>query len=375
MFQSWVKFHDATDQVNENCIGLTKEAILAKIVNYVVVQCGVRGLSPDSIKKTYLPGIASWFEQKRVENLFRAACKERFITQILKGFGRVYAKLNPLSGRIKLAFGMDLALKAVKVMRDSCMFERPGVTKEQMEVLHYRLFTAMAVGIFFMLRRSEHLIGVGKRGPSLLIRRLIVFFDIRGDRIAYSQVGLATKAHKVSLNITFSKTDASGFGRRTSHTRQQGSKEICVVCILERWIQWTRDVYGAGEDMPIYEVPNLPALTMETLHDVMERTVRSLGVTGGGIRATSHSLRYGGATMLAAAGFPQYIIAHYGGWAENSTALKLYARPSDQSLQMVSETMVSITRMNPSKHYIQDLLVRQEQMQKKGGRERSREHR
>ena len=81
--------------------------------------------------------------------------------------------------------------------------------------------------------------------------------------------------------------------------------------------------------MPLYDVPGLPSLTMEVLHDVMDRTLRSLGVAGYGIRATSHSLRYGGATMLAAAGFPQYIIAHYGGWSENSSALKIYARPSD----------------------------------------------
>ena len=227
--------------------------------------------------------------------------------------------------------------------------------------MQFRVFTSMAVGINFMLRRSEHLIGVGKRGPSLLLRNLVVFFDEKGARIFYRLVGLGVKAFKVSLNVTFSKTDASGFGRRTSHTRQDDSKEICVVCILERWIQHTRDVYGATEDMPLYDVPDLPALMMEALHDVMNRTVRSLGVVGKGIRATSHSLRYGGATMLAAAGFPQYIIAHYGGWSENSSALKIYARPSDQSLQLVSETMVRITKQEPSKHYIQDLLVRQEQ--------------
>ncbi len=51
------------------------------------------------------------------------------------------------------------------------------------------------------------------------------------------------------------------------------------------------------------------------------------GAEDGHKKPTSHSLRYGGATMMAAAGFPQYIIAIYGGWTENSTSLRIYTKP------------------------------------------------
>jgi len=354
---------------NAECRGMSKEEIMQKIANYVTVQCGMRQMNPVSIKKVYLPGIASWFEMKLVNNQFRAASKERFVSRLLSGFERLYAKLNPASTQLKLAFGMDLALKSRNVMKTSNSFSVQGRTSGDVSSLRQRVFVAMAVGIFFMLRRSEHLVGLQRKGPSRLTRRLVVFFDAKNKRIPYAEVGVRVKAQKVALNITFSKTDHSGFGRRTYHVRQDDKlRDVCVVSILEEWIKITRDKYKATEDQPLYHIPGLPDLSLETLHKVMTDTVRSLGVEKEGIKSTSHSLRYGGATMLAAAGFPEYLIAHYGGWAENSTALKRYARPSDESLAKVSLFMAEVTMKSPSQHYIQDLILRQQQMSKKGGK-------
>ena len=174
----------------------------------------------------------------------------------------------------------------------------------------------MAVGIFFMLRRSEHLVGLQRKGSPRLTRRLVVFYDAKNRKIPYSEVGGRVKAQKVALNIAFSKTDHSGFGRRTYHMRQGDKlRDVCIVSILEEWIKMTRDKYKATLDQPLYHIPGLPDLTLEVLHRIMTDTVKSLGVEDKGIRATSHSLRYGGATMLAAAGFPEYLIAPYGGIA------------------------------------------------------------
>ena len=69
---------------------------------------------------------------------------------------------------------------------------------------------------------------------------------------------------------------------------------------------------------------------------------------------------------MAAAGFPQYLIAHYGGWKENSTALRRYARPSEESIAMVLEFMARITLKKPSSHYIQDILLRQKTKPRSG---------
>ena len=56
--------------------------------------------------------------------------------------------------------------------------------------------------------------------------------------------------------------------------------------------------------------------------------------------------------MMAAAGFPQYIIAIYGGWTENSTSLRVYTKPSEEMLQMVS------LHMSQMAHFIMDATAR-----------------
>ena len=56
-------------------------------------------------------------------------------------------------------------------------------------------------------------------------------------------------------------------------------------------------------------------------------------------KVSAHSLRYGGATTLAAAGFPEYIIAFYGGWSQGSSAMRRYIKPSNDIVKKVSSHM------------------------------------
>jgi len=161
-------------------------------------------------------------------------------------------------------------------------------------------------------------------------------------------------ANKVILNIEYSKMDWLGKGRRLSHIRQIGSKQ-CVVQILEKWYFISRINFNATEEMNLYELPGLPHLRVEDLHHVMTLTLRNENCDEG--KATSHSLRYGGATMMEAAGFPQYIIALYGGWAKDSKSLLRYIKATDNMVASVSKTMNESSSSNPSKRYIQDLKV------------------
>ena len=64
-------------------------------------------------------------------------------------------------------------------------------------------------------------------------------------------------------------------------------------------------------------------------------------------------------------GFLQDLIAHYGGWAENSSALKKYIRPSDASIARVSEYMTTMALGEPSRHYIEDVLAARKKGSKK----------
>ena len=72
----------------------------------------------------------------------------------------------------------------------------------------------------------------------------------------------------------------------------------------------------------------------------MKLTVLSLGWSNN--KVSAHSLRFGGATMLAAAGLPQYIIEYFGGWAQDSQAVsKLYAKLGTEAIGRVSSIIGS----------------------------------
>ncbi len=327
------------------------------VTNYVAVQCGVRRLAPDaSVKGVYLPAVAARFKEHRVVNNFGLAVKSDEVKLVLAGFQRFYRKHNPAASNMKVAYGMDLALASRNVIASLPRFRLPD-NPDAEQMLRERMFTIQAFGIMFMLRRSEHV--YSKSGQPPLRRNHLLFWDASERRIPYEDIGKRA-AVKLTINVEFSKADQSGFGRRPHHIRQPQHPEVCIVCLAERWVALTRDIFGANDDrMGVYHVPGFADPDMDSLHEVMEATVRSLGVEGYGIKATSHSLRYGGATMLAAAGFPQYLIAHYGGWKPGSASLERYARPSEESIRRVSEYMTAVALVNPSRHYIQDLIVRQ----------------
>lgn len=331
-----------------------REQIEDLIMNYVAIQCGVRNINPESVRKVYLPGIANHFDRERREcaQIFRVLKNGKQVKMVVAGFERMYEKRNPKAGRARLPFGLDLALESKKVMREQRMFVSD--MRHQL-MLEQRVFTCETVGIVFMLRKSEHI----KAKDTLrlpLLRSEVLFSDRENRLIEYKNIG-KTQAWYVTLNVQFSKTDQSGYGRRTKHSRQESFPDTCAVRILENWIAMTRDVYKCNESHGIYEVPGHGTLSIDTLHDVMQKTVLSKGYPVDAKRTTTHSLRYGGATMMAAAGFPQYIIAMYGGWTNESKALRLYTRLPEDILNQVSAHMARMGTGTASQMFIEDTIM------------------
>ena len=324
---------------------------------YIAVQCGMRGMHPLSIKKTYLPGIKATFTIRRETNNFENAVASRDVKLVLEGCAKVYLRMHPVSEKVKIAFGMDLALCSKATMRRMNTFREDP---RHMELKQKRMFVVMCVGIYFMLRKSEH-ISKKDGSPAGLKRAKVTFLDHQNKPIPYDCIGKpGYRARKVCIPTDFSKTDFSGFGRRPWHIRQEDpkKKDVCIVQILEDWIATTRDLYGAKAEDELYDVPGIERVTAYRLHQVMRDAVRAYaGDVPIGRIATSHSLRYGGATMMASAGFPQYLIAHYGGWTADSEALKRYVRPSDESIERVSRYMTDMALAQPSRHYIDDAIA------------------
>ena len=116
-------------------------------------------MPPDSVRRTYLPEIAGAFDQLREENRFRFCVNSKEIELLTRGFQRFYDKRNPKSGGMKTSFGVDLALRERRIMLSKATAQI-AITQAN------RLFTCMAVGIFFMQRHIH-----SARGTAMPVHR------------------------------------------------------------------------------------------------------------------------------------------------------------------------------------------------------------
>jgi hypothetical protein len=61
--------------------------------------------------------------------------------------------------------------------------------------------------------------------------------------------------------------------------------------------------------------------------------------------------------MMAAAGFPQYLIAMYGGWTPDSQSLRIYAQPTDDMIELISRRMNELAEQDSSQHFIHHFMA------------------
>jgi hypothetical protein len=91
------------------------------------------------------------------------------------------------------------------------------------------------------------------------------------------------------------------------------------------------------------------------LTDVMRGTTIALGLLAESVSA--HSLRYGGATALSQAGFPEYIIASYGGWVNGSVAMRRYIVQSASTRRLVSSHMAKTAYASSVEELVRETLA------------------
>jgi integrase len=149
---------------------------------------------------------------------------------------------------------------------------------------------------------------------------------------------LIGNADSVVLNVPFSKTDPFGRGRILQHFRQlECSTCDCIVRDLELWAVTSRDKLSGGRDAYVFELNGRPLIRDRMLVKILKLVARYCGIKDHSI--SLHSLRYGGATLLATAGLPKYVIEHFRGWSPDSKVFKTYAQLGAQSARTVSRAM------------------------------------
>ena len=327
--KAWSRFCSVSG-VRSNGVGYSLEDMEGHVAAFIGFEVGLRGMSPWSIKKTYLGAIASGFVKARIRNEFRAACKSEWIRFLLRGYLNIFSRMHPASEFKKLAFTIELVRHTKEALRAS------GHSRRDERLFVKAATLAMTFGIYFLLRKSEFLPG----GTAARVRggirwKQVRFFDDSGARIPWGKVRLGV-AKVLQINVVRSKTDQLGFGRLVKHEVVQG--ENCIVKKVEKWAAYCREVLKATEEDFIFQIGTAtPIVSDSEVAGVMKAIVAHLGWDVSKISA--HSLRYGGATMLAAAGLPQYVIAYFGGWTEDSSTLKHYTQVGGEAVARVSEIM------------------------------------
>ena len=330
---------------------------------YISSEIGVRQIAPQSIENVYIPGILSALTFHDADTPMRLAYDSRPVRDTLKGFKKLHAEKSPEGAQIKVPWSVNLANKAktILVSKDAVLAQLRGLSADLLELAIRRLHIAMLFGIFFLLRKSEFLdetpteksgraatttaIGSSSSGAarssrtkkSTALRRFVIFYDEQNREIPYEKIGI-TRASRIMFDVHRGKADQFGKGRYNSHSRQDTG--TCLVTLLEDFFRETRDRQGGTKESdPIFHVRGLPRLTSECLKQAMRAVALNLGLPAD--RISAHSLRYGGATLMASAGFPEFIIAQYGGWVEGSESLKIYIRPTRETIDSVSRHMAS----------------------------------
>jgi hypothetical protein len=324
---SWTRFCnqfniDWTLPINE----FNSKATQSILIAYLGFEIGLRGMNPNSIKTAYLSSISNSFVLQDIENYFDVAHKSKLVKMVMDGYVRIYHKMNPLSGQKKLAFTIEL----VKVYMESISVS--------LSLENLAIELAMKFGIFFLLRKSEFL-PLSRKKKSTQSKGLkwknIQFFDFNGKSVPlHKATNDPNHIKTLTIDIDYSKTDQYGAGRLVSHVRNDSG--CCIVNDVVNWWIVLRDhLHFCNEDFLFSKCNEEPIITDSQVAAAMKSTVVYLGWKDD--KVSAHSLRYGGATMLAAAGLPQYIIEYFGGWAQDSQALsKLYAKLGSEAVSRVS---------------------------------------
>jgi hypothetical protein len=168
-----------------------------------------------------------------------------------------------------------------------------------------------------------------------------------------------------SACLTRSKTDTVGKGRRIPFIRREVNPPTCVydiVTVLYQYVQAIRPSRGN----PFFYVPSLSwSLSPAHFNSRLRMVAARHGLDPN--RVHSHSVRIGGATVLAAAQVPDYVIMAMGGWA--STVYLQYVRPSLQlyvaaqaalanASYITAQSIRAMHSHQPQPSYDRDLFVK-----------------
>ena len=163
----------------------------------------------------------------------------------------------------------------------------------------------------------------------------------------------STPPLEIVITRTTSKTDQAGMG--TNYSFRRNPDPAAAFDFVTHMFQWTQ-LAKPARDAPFFSYRGEWTLAYDKYNAAIKVVMASLGFQSVLSQFSSHSIRIGGASILAAAGFSDCVIKKMGNW--KSLAFLRYIRLStetfDKCLAALSDPSIlstdSVARMLPGLH-------------------------
>ena len=307
---------------------------IAVIMSFMSYGASVKGWSPETIR-VYVNGIRDQFRRQLFDT---EVFKSIHIRDTLAGIRLDYRCVNDEAAeKQRLPFTIEMFLYMVK-------FVVPRSTIE-----NRALIVCVCIGLALLCRASELLMTPDNH----YLRGLDVRFhtnNSRSDEENYfppSQAAthVLSAVTGVSINIRSAKNDQAGKGHKYYFSKRTVSDSIAF-CLVTEMFQWAAFATPADLD-PFLSHKGTWQLSYAAYLRTVKRVAKDCGFNPN--RFGTHSIRIGGASILAAAGHPNHYIRMMGRW--NSETFMRYLRSALATMEAALASLV-----NPRLFTNEDLL-------------------
>jgi hypothetical protein len=290
------------------------------VISFMHHMCIDEKLCPGTMG-VYLSGVRYYFKVANRDIKFLVSA---WISSARTAMTLQYRRDNPVAGKKALPFTCDMLVFA------------KSKTFNTGSVIDAAITSCMEFAVVCMARVSEAIPGAA--GVDHWLRSEDVLFGLKtGGVVPSHEVGVVPwhRIQSVIFTIRSAKNDMEGEGHRFEYL-SQCSSAARAFDIVEDMYSWAcRAQLKKGQ--PFFSYRSEWTLSYEVLSKAIKKVATCMGLDGR--RYRPHSLRIGGASMLAAAGLPDYVIQKLGRW--KSLAFLEYIRLGKRSFDMALEAMVN----------------------------------
>ena len=276
---------------------------VAAMISFVAYLFGDLRLRPCTVS-SYISGVKFMLQMSGMDTRFIDT--DPTFRRLKSGCCIAYRSTHPEYNDKTMPFNVEMIMAAQRFL-------------DQSSVEGYMTVSAMKIAYCCLLRKSEYIVNSKTnhhlRGKCVsFIHHLPDGSEITVDSSKAFSCGLCVDTlFEIVIDILSAKNDARGAGHRLAFLRvrladRPAGQPFDLAEDMWRYAVWARPTLEG----PLFVYRNSVRLSYDVLTKHLKETAVRLGFNP--VFFSSHSLRIGGASALAAAGVPDYIIQTMGRW-------------------------------------------------------------